>query len=127
MDKRKYLTKTLIAEYSGGSKVEGCRFKEFAYILKNGSIAIEYDGEEYSIYGVKISFSKSIGRKGIYEISREEYEAWKVRRKNDEDGYFMDWEEMQEEQFDEIFNTMFSVYDDNNILQLVIDDKDLPF
>jgi hypothetical protein len=40
MDKRKYLTKTLIAEYSGGSKVEGCRFKEFAYILKNGSIAI---------------------------------------------------------------------------------------
>lgn len=127
MDKRKYLTKTLIAEYSGGSKVQGCRFKEFVYSLKSGSIAIEYDGEEYSIYGVKISFNKNIARKGIYEITREEYEAWKVKRKNDEDGYFMDWEEMQEEQFDEIFNTILSVYGDNNILQLVIDDNDLPF
>nr|WP_312289506.1 hypothetical protein [Clostridium chromiireducens] len=99
MDKRKYLTKTLIAEYQCMSKLEDCNFSEVAYRLKTGEKLIEFHGARLSIYGLTIAFNKHIGRKGIYSINDKDYETWKSIRSKEKQGYFIDWEEMQEEQF----------------------------
>lgn len=101
MDKRKYLSKTLIAQYEFlGSIDEEDRFIELAYKLKDNSLIIEYSGAKYSIYGVKIDFSKHIPRSGIYKISEKEYELWKYIRSREKRGSFTDWEQEQEEQFE---------------------------
>ena len=99
MDKRKYETKTLIAEYKYLSELEEFRFSETAYRLKDGSIIIEYDGDRLSLYGLKLSFQKSIARKGIYSVDDKDYEFWKSVRSKREDSYFMDWEAEMDEQF----------------------------
>ena len=99
MDKRKYQTKTLIAEYQYLTELEDFRFSESAYRLKDGSIVIEYDGANNSLYGITLSFSKSIGRKGIYSINNYDYEIWKAVRSERERSFFVDWEKQQEEQY----------------------------
>lgn len=101
MDKRKYETKTLIAEYKYLSELEEFRFSETAYRLKDGSIIIEFDGARSSLYGLKLSFQKNIGRKGIYSIDDKDYEFWKRVRSNVENGHFIDWEAEKNEQFED--------------------------
>lgn len=49
MDKRKYLTKKLIAEYQCLGNLEDCNFSEFAYRLKTGEKLIEFNGARLSI------------------------------------------------------------------------------
>ena len=93
MDKRKYQTKTLIAEYQYLTELEDFRYSETAYRLKDGSIVIEYDGESHSLYGLRLSFRKNVGRKGIYSISNYDYESWKSICKMKHDSFFVDWEE----------------------------------
>jgi hypothetical protein len=101
MDKRKYLSKTLIAQYEFfGSFDEEDRFIELAYKLKDNSLIIEYSGTRFSIYGIKINFSKDIPRKGIYKISQNEFERWKYIRSREKRGSFTNWEQEQEEQFE---------------------------
>jgi hypothetical protein len=107
MDKRKYQTKILIAEYQYLDKLEDFRFSEYAYRLKDGSIVIEYDGANNSLYGLKLSFSKSIGRKGIYSINNYDYEIWKAVRSERENSFFVDWEKQQEEQYMEEYENSF--------------------
>ena len=92
MDKRKYQTKTLIAEYQDYCRCEEFRYKEMAYRLKDGSIIIEYDGKPLSLYGLRIGFRKCIPRKGVFSISESEYSLWKAVRKKDKEGCFLDWE-----------------------------------
>ncbi len=129
MDKRKYETKTLIAEYHNLSKLEDCRFSEKAYELKNGSKIIEYDGNGLSIYGTYIAFGKSIGRKGIYSIKDEEYKIWKAIRKENKNGSFVDWEEEINLQFEETlkeqYNSQISLEHLNILESIAVDD--LPF
>lgn len=100
MDKRKYQSKTLIAEYNRNDTIEDCMFKEYAYRLKDGSKIIEFDGAGWSIYGVKIGFNHNIPRKGVYSINNKEYKDWKDRRINEIDGIFIDWEEQYLEQLE---------------------------
>jgi hypothetical protein len=107
MDKRKYQTKILIAEYQYLIKLEDFRFSEYAYRLKDGSIVIEYDGANNSLYGLKLSFSKSIGRKGIYSINNYDYEIWKAVRSERKNSFFVDWEKQQEEQYREEYENSF--------------------
>lgn len=52
-----------------------------------------------SIYGLTLAFNKHIGRKDIYSISDKDFETWKSIRSKEKEGYFIDWEEMQAEQF----------------------------
>ncbi|EHI98774.1 hypothetical protein CDLVIII_2105 [Clostridium sp. DL-VIII] len=92
MEKRKYESKTLIAEYRYLSENEDFRFSETAYKLKDGSIIIEYDGAPLSLYGLKLSYNKNIRRKGIFSITEDDYEFWKSFRARIEDGSFMDYE-----------------------------------
>lgn len=128
MDKRKYLAKTLIAEYHNNTNAEQFRFTETAYRLKDGSIVIEYDGQGCSIYGIKIGFDKYIARKGIYSIDESDFSMWKRIRASEENGTFIDWDLEKQMQFDEIENAMFSQfnYEHENVLKLVGTD-DLPF
>ncbi|EHI99912.1 hypothetical protein CDLVIII_3347 [Clostridium sp. DL-VIII] len=58
MEKRRYESKTLIAEYRYLSEHEEFRFSEIAYRLKDGSVIIEYDGASLSLYGLKLSYKK---------------------------------------------------------------------
>lgn len=108
MDKRKYETKTLIAEYHNLSKLEDCRFSENAYELKDGSKIIEYDGNGLSIYGTYIAFGKNIGRKGVYSIKDEDYKIWKEIRKEDKDGAFADWKQEISEQLEEVWQEEYN-------------------
>lgn len=101
MDKRKYQTKTLIAEYEYLTKLKDFRFSESAYRLKDGSVVIEYDGECNSLYGLKLSFDKSIGRKGIYSIAEDRYDMWKAICIKRNDSFFIDWEKEYEDQLNE--------------------------
>jgi hypothetical protein len=64
MEKRKFQTKTLIAEYHYLTELEDFRFSEIAYRLKDCSIIMEYDGACHSLYGLKLSFNKNIAKKG---------------------------------------------------------------
>lgn len=128
MDKRKYETKTLIAEYKYLSELEEFRFSETAYRLKDGSIIIEYDGARLSLYGLKLSFQKSIARKGIYSVDDKDYEFWKSVRSKREDSYFMDWEAEMDEQFkrsqEEYYKQIATEHE--NVLKCVGSDE-LPF
>ena len=119
MDKRKYQTKTLIAEYQYLIELEDFRFSEAAYRLKDGSIVIEYDGDCNSLYGLMLSFSKSIGRKGIYSINNYDYDMWKAVRAGRDKSFFVDWEKQQEEQY-------MADYEHENVLKCVGIDE-LPF
>ncbi|MBN7577267.1 MULTISPECIES: hypothetical protein [Clostridium] len=92
MDKRKYETKTLIAEYRDLSKLKECRFSENAYELKDGSKIIEYEGAPLSLYGLKLSYNKNIGRKGIFSVTSDDYEFWKSFRARIDDNSFVDYE-----------------------------------
>lgn len=129
MDKRKYESKTLIAEYRYLSENENFRFSETAYRLKDDSIIIEFDGACLSLYGLKLSFKKNIGRKGIYSIDDKEYKFWKAVRSDIENGHFVDWEEECNNQYEEIwqeqYNKQISI-EHENILEKVSGDE-LPF
>lgn len=92
MEKRKYESKTLIAEYIYLREDERFRFSETAYKLKDGSIIIKYDGAPLSLYGLKLSYKKNIGRKGIFSVTNDDYEFWKSFRGGIEDGSFVDYE-----------------------------------
>ena len=99
MDKRKYLTKTLIAEFQELSNIEDCKFSENVYRLNDGRLIMEYNGGRLSIYGLTLGFNKHIPRKGICNLDKENYDIWKSIRSKQENGFFVDWEKMQEEQF----------------------------
>ena len=100
MDKRKYQSKTLIAQYDyTGDIDEESKFFELAYQLKDGSKIIEFSGARFSIYGIMVSYSKSIGRNGIYSISEKDFRLWKLIRSENKEGYFIDWQEMEDKQF----------------------------
>jgi hypothetical protein len=129
MDKRKYESKTLIAEYHNLCKLEEYRFSESAYELKDGSKIIEYDGNGLSIYGTCIAFGKHIGRKGVYSISDEDYSPWKEFRKESKNSFFVDWEEERNEYFEEVaqeeYNKQISLEHRNILERMTFDD--LPF
>lgn len=127
MDKRKYETKTLIAEYQYSKESEDFKLIEVVYRRKDGRIIMEYDGGRLSVYGLTIAFNKHIGRKGICSISDEDYEIWKLIRSKDK-GLFIDWEQEKREQFEEWQNEIFNMYNDKHedILKLVNSDE-LPF
>lgn len=59
VEKRKYESKTLIAEYIYLSEYEKFRFSETAYRLKDGSVIIEYDGAPLSLYGLKLAIKRA--------------------------------------------------------------------
>ena len=91
MEKRKYESKTLIAEYRCLSENKEFRFSETAYRLKDGSIIIEYEGAPLSRYGLKLSYNKNIGRKGIFSVTSDDYEFWKSFRGRIDDNSFVDY------------------------------------
>ncbi|AQR88745.1 hypothetical protein [Clostridium saccharobutylicum] len=129
MDKRKYESKTLIAEYKYLSELEEFRFSEKAYRLKDGSIIIEFDGASLSLYGLKLSFKESIGRKGLYSIDDKDYKFWKLLRSDIDNSYFVDWEQERNDQYEETwqeqYNNMISMQH-QNILEKISGDE-LPF
>jgi len=92
VEKRKYESKTLIAEYRYLSENKEFRFSETAYRLKDGSIIIEYEGAPLSRYGLKLSYNKNIGRKGIFSVTSDDYEFWKSFRGRIDDNNFVDYE-----------------------------------
>ena len=117
MDKRKYQTKILIAQYEYLTELEDFRFSEVAYRLKDGSIVIEYDGACNSLYGVKLDFDNSIGRKGIYSIAKDRYDMWKSICCKRNNSSFIDWEKEYEDQLEE---------DHENVLKC-IGENELPY
>jgi hypothetical protein len=117
MDKRKYQTKTLIAEFQDLCNMEEFRFSEKVYRLKDGNMVMEFNGSPYSLYGVRIGFCKCIPRKGICSIDISDYEMWKRIRKDERHGYLIDWE-------NDIFEIMDSYYES---LQKCVGDDELPF
>jgi len=118
MDKRKYQSKTLIAQYDYSGDIDAeSRFFELAYQLEDGSKVIEYSGARFSVYGIKISFGKNIGRKGIYSISDKDFRMWKLIRSENKRGYFIDWQELQEKQF----------ISDYESVQKCVGENELPF
>lgn len=106
MDKRKYLSKTLIAQYEYYGKFDDDGYIELIYRLKDNSLIVQFSGDKYSIYSIQVGFGKSIGRKGIYGISEKEFNIWKAVRKESENSELIDWEEMKQEQY-------FSDYEDS--------------
>ena len=115
MDKRKYQTKTLIAEYHYLTELEDFRFSEIAYKLKDGSIVIEYDGACNSLYGLKLDFDKSIGRKGIYSIAKDRYDMWKSICCKRNDSFFIDWEKEMNEQFEDEHENVLKCVGENEL------------
>ncbi len=130
MDKRKYESKILIAEYKYLSELEEFRFSETAYRLKDGSIIIEFDGASLSLYGLKLSFKKNIGRKGIYSIDDKEYKFWKAVRNDIDNSHFIDWEEERNNQYEEAWQEQYNnkqiSIEHENILEKISGDE-LPF
>lgn len=102
MEKRKYESKILIAEYRYLSENDEFGFSETAYRLKDGSIIIEYDGAPLSLYGLKLSYKKNIGRKGIFSITNDDYEFWKSFRARIENGSFVDYEAERNEDIEKV-------------------------
>ena len=117
MEKTKYQTKTLIAEFQDLCNHEEFRFTETAYRLKDGSIIMEYDGNRLSLYGVRIGFNKYIPRKGVYSIDKSDYEMWKNIRRKGTPGCFVDWEE----EIEDLINDEYE-----NVLKCV-GTEELPF
>ncbi|WP_035301669.1 hypothetical protein [Clostridium sp. DL-VIII] len=116
MDKRKYQTKTLIAQYEYLTELEDFRFSEMSYRLKDGSIIIEYEGACHSLYGLKLSFSKSIVRKGIYSINDYDFRMWKSIRSKIEGSSFIDWEKEMNEQFEDEHENVLKCVGENELL-----------
>lgn len=114
MDKRKYQAKRLICEFQDLG-YEDCRFSEKAYLLKDGSIIIEYDGNPYSIYGVKLDAFTNIARKGVYSISNSDFELWKSIRKQNEYGCFIDWQEQYNEQLIQDYESTLKCIGENDL------------
>jgi hypothetical protein len=102
VEKRKYESKTLIAEYRYLSENKEFRFSETAYRLKNGSIVIEYEGSPLSLYGLKLSHNKNIGRKGIFSVTSDDYEFWKSFRGRIDDNSFVDYEAERNEDIEKV-------------------------
>ena len=121
MEKRKYESKTLIAEYRYLSEHEKFRFSETAYRLKDGSIIIEYNGAPLSLYGLKLSYNKNIGRKGIFSVTNDDYEFWKSFRGRIEESSFVDYEternDILEKAREEYNNQISSEPEHENILE----------
>lgn len=117
MDKKKYLSKVLIAQYEYLGETEEGSFIELVYRLKNGSIIIEYSGGKHSFYGVMVGFHKYIPRRGIYEITEFEYRVWKLLREDSESSRFINWEEQYSEQ----------LYEDHETVLKCVSVNDLPF
>lgn len=115
MDKRKYQTKTLIAEYHYLIELEDFRFSEIAYRLKDGSIIIEYEGACHSLYGLKLSFSKCIARKGIYSINDNDFGLWKLIRSQIDGSSFIDWEKEMNEQFEDEHENVLKCIGENEL------------
>ena len=107
MEKRKYESKTLIAEYRYLSENKEFRFSETAYRLKNGSIIIEYNGEPLSLYGLKLTYKKNIGRKGIFSVDSDDYEFWKSFRKRIDGSSFVDYESERNEDIEKVRETYY--------------------
>ncbi|AWK52512.1 hypothetical protein DIC82_16570 [Clostridium beijerinckii] len=102
MEKRKYESKILIAEYRNSNDNEEFKFSETAYRLKDGSIIIEYAGAPLSLYGLKLSYNKNIGRKGIFSVTNDDYEFWKSFRSRIEDASFIDYETERNEALEKV-------------------------
>ncbi|AWK52778.1 hypothetical protein DIC82_18040 [Clostridium beijerinckii] len=115
MNKGKYQSKTLIAEYQYLTELEDFRFSETAYRLKDGSIVIEYNGEPHSLYGLRLSFTKNVGRKGIFSISNYDYKSWKAVAKMRSDSSFVDWEEEMNEQFQDEHENVLKCVGENEL------------
>lgn len=106
MDKRKYQSKILIAQFDySGDIDEESRYFELVYQLKDGSRIIEYSGARFSIYGIMVSYAKSVARKGIYSISEKDFRLWKLIRSENKAGYFIDWQEMEDRQYIEDYES----------------------
>ncbi|OVE70011.1 hypothetical protein CCS79_03100 [Clostridium diolis] len=128
MEKRKYESKILIAEYRYLSENDNFRFSETAYKLKDGSIIIEYDGAPLSLYGLKLSYNKNIGRKGIFSVTNDDYEFWKSFRARIEDGSFIDYEAERNEALEkarEEYDKQISVEHENILESLSC--EELPY
>ena len=106
MDKRKYQSKRLIAQFDYSGDIDkDSRYFELVYQLKDGSKVVEYSGAPFSIYGIMVSYSKGIGRKGLYSISEKDCRLWKLLRSKNEKGYFIDWQEMEDKQYIEDYES----------------------
>ncbi|EKQ52810.1 MULTISPECIES: hypothetical protein [unclassified Clostridium] len=128
MEKRKYESKILIAEYIYLREDERFRFSETAYRLKDGSIIIEYDGAPLSLYGLKLSYNKNIGRKGIFSVTNDDYEFWKSFRARIDGGSFIDYEAERNEDIEKIREEYYKQVnvEHENILESLSCD-DLPY
>lgn len=128
MEKRKYKSKILIAEYMHRIDDEEFRFSEIAYRLKDGSIIIEYDGAPLSLYGLKLSYNKNIGRKGIFSVTNDDYEFWKSFRSRIEDARFIDYETERNEALEKVSEEYYKQVDveHENILESLSYEK-LPY
>lgn len=129
VDKRKYESKTLIAEYKYLSELEEFRFSENAYRLKDGSIIIEFDGASLSLYGLKLNFKERIGRKGLYSIDDKDYKFWKLLRSDIDNSQFVDWEQEVNDQYEETWQEQYNNFismQHENILEKISGDE-LPF
>ncbi|CUU50908.1 MULTISPECIES: hypothetical protein [Clostridium] len=128
MEKRKYESKTLIAEYRYLSENKEFRFSETAYRLKNGSIIIEYEGAPLSLYGLKLTYKKNIGRKGIFSVTSDDYEFWKSFRGKIEGNSFVDYEAERNEDIEKVRETYYKQVnaEHENILE-GLSFEDLPY
>ncbi|WP_297418448.1 hypothetical protein [Clostridium sp.] len=128
MEKRKYESKTLIAEYRYLREDERFRFSETAYKLKDGSIIIEYDGAPLSLYGLKLSYNKNIGRKGIFCVTNDDYEFWKSFRGRIDGGSFVDYEAERNEDIEKAMEEYYKQVnvEHENILESLSCDE-LPY
>lgn len=128
MEKRKYESKILIAEYRYLSENKDFRFSETAYKLKDGSIIIEYNGATLSLYGLKLSHNKNIGRKGIFSVTNDDYEFWKPFRGRIEGSSFIDYEAERNEALEkamEEYNKQINVEHENILESLSC--EELPY
>lgn len=107
---------------------EEFRFSEIAYRLKDGSIIIEYDGAPLSLYGLKLSYNKNIGRKGIFSVTNDDYEFWKSFRSRIEDARFIDYETERNEALEKVSEEYYKQVDveHENILESLSYEK-LPY
>ncbi len=83
--------------------------------MKDGSIVIEYDGACNSLYGLKLDFDKSIGRKGIYSIAKDGYDMWKSIGSKRNHSSFIDWEKEYEDQLNEDHENVLKCVSENEL------------
>ena len=56
------------------------------------TILLKTLGAPLSLYGLKLSYNKNIGRKGIFSVTNDDYEFWKSFRGRIEGNSFVDYE-----------------------------------